>query len=84
MSSESPDPTRELLRRLSPMPQPTEAAARVRSRCHAALVGRAASQVRYDRTSTRRRQLIHAVLVLSMAVYLVTALGEALRVVGSL
>ena len=81
---EQRDPTLDLLLRLPPVSPDPEATARVRRRCHAAMARRAALQARSGRSGLRRRRLFEAVLMLSMGLYLVASIAEAVRVVGSL
>jgi hypothetical protein len=81
-SQEQCDPILELLRRLPQVSPDSEAAARVRHRCHAAMARRTARRTR-DHQSGRRwpGRLSDAVLVLSMGLYLAASVAEAVRVV---
>ena len=83
-SHEQHDPTLELLMGLPQLSPDPEAAARVRLRCHAAMARRAASQARSSRSGLTPWRLSEAVLMLSMGLYLVAAVAEAVRVAGSL
>jgi len=83
-SHEQRDPTFELLRRLPQVSPDAVAAARVRRRCHAAMARRAALQARGSRSALRPGRLSETVLILSMGLYLVAVVAEAVRVAGSL
>jgi hypothetical protein len=73
-----------LLGRLPAMPQPQEGMARVRRRCHAAMLLRAKRRARAERRASRPARLPEAILVMSIGLYLAAAVAEAVRVVGSL
>jgi hypothetical protein len=84
MPFEQSDPTLELLLRLPRVSPDPEAAARTQRRCHAAMVGRAAFQARGSRFGRRPGRLSEAVLMLSIGLYLVASVAEAMRVASSL
>ena len=79
-SHEQHDPILELLMGLPQLSPDPEAAARVRRRCHAAMARRTALRP----SGLRPWRLSEAVLMLSVGVYLVAAVAEAVRVAGSL
>ena len=83
-SHEQHDPTLEPLMGLPQVSPDPETVARVRRRCHAAMARRAALQARSSRSGLRPWRLSEAVLMLSMGLYLVAAVAEAVRVAGSL
>ena len=83
-SHEQHDPILELLMGLPQLSPDPEAAARVRRRCHAAMARRAAFQARSNQSGLRPWRLSEAALMLSMGLYLVAAVVEAVRVTGSL
>jgi hypothetical protein len=82
-SHEQHDQTFKLLLRLPQLSPDPEAAARVRRRCHAAMARRAALRAGGSRSGLRPGRLSEAVLMLSMGLYLVTAIAEAVRVAAS-
>ena len=82
MSLHEHDP---ILEPLFGLPRPAEdpdRSARVRQRCHALMASRVASQAPHSRPAPRRGRLDNA-LVLALGLYLVVALVEVVRVVGS-
>jgi hypothetical protein len=85
MPFEECDPTLELLLRLPRVSPDPEAATRARRRCHAAMARRAAFQARRGSRFRRRPgRLSEAVLMLSIGLYLVASVAEAVRVASSL
>ena len=85
MSSHEPsDPTLEWLPRLSPLSPDPEATARVRRRCHAAMARRTALDARQERSGFRPGRAIESILMLTIGLYLVAAIAEAVQVAGSL
>jgi hypothetical protein len=77
------DPTIDLLRGLPQVAPQSEATARVRRSCHAAMARRAPRQAR-DSRSRRWRGLSEAVWILPLGLYLLASVIETVRVVISL
>ena len=85
MSSHEPfDPTTDLLRGLPQVSPESEATARVRRRCHAAMARRAARDARDNRSRRWRGQLSEAVWIVPLGLYLLASVIETVRVVISL
>ena len=80
---EQSDPTIDLLRRLPGLSPQTEATARVRRRCHAALA-RAARPAHESRSGRWRVHLFEAAWILPLGLYLLISVIETVRVASSL
>jgi len=78
------DPTIDLLRRLPQPPPETNATARVRRRCHAAMARRTAHRARANRPDPWRFHLSEAVWIVPLSLYLLAAVIETMRVASSL
>lgn len=81
---EQSDPTVELLRRLPEVFPETDATARVRRRCHAALARRAPRQAHESRSGGWRGPLFEAVWLLPVSLYLLMSVIETVRVASAL
>ena len=85
MSFQEPfDPTVDLLRRLPGVSADPDATARVRRRCHAVLARRAARRARERQAAGRQGQLLEAIWLLPLGLYLLISVIETMRVASSL
>lgn len=78
------DPTLEWLHGLPRLSQDRQAADRTRRHCHAAMTRLAARRARRSQREWQVALFSDGVLVLSMGLYLLAVVVEAVRVVGAL
>jgi hypothetical protein len=78
------DPTIDLLRRLPQPPPETDATARVRRRCHAAMARRTAHRARANRPDRWRGQVSDAAWIVPLGLYLLATIIETMKVATSL
>lgn len=78
------DPTIDLLRRLPQPPPETDATARLRRRCHAAMARRTAHHACANQPDRWRGQVSAVVWIVPLGLYLLASIIETMRVASAL